>query len=101
MGVSGLTIVDDTLANRGCPIPLRCGLRMNRGLFLVSRGLRRLLRGKPMAPQGGTLGLLHGRSLKETLNLIVGLPGLGCRWLRHVAEKHGSSDDVLASSVED
>jgi hypothetical protein len=43
MGVSGLTIVDDTLANRGCPIPLRCGLRMNRGLFLVSRGLRRLL----------------------------------------------------------
>jgi hypothetical protein len=32
----------------------------------------------------------------------VGLPGLGCRWLRHIAEKHGGDDDdVLAGSVED
>jgi hypothetical protein len=41
--VSGLVIVDDALTDKGCPIPLRCGLRMNRGLFLVSRGLRMLL----------------------------------------------------------
>jgi hypothetical protein len=45
--------------------------------------------------------LLHGRSLKKTSNLIVGPTGLGGRWLRHIAEKHGGGDDVLASSVED
>jgi hypothetical protein len=27
--------------------------------------------------------------------------GLGGRWLRHIAEKHGGSDDVLAGSIED
>jgi hypothetical protein len=74
---------------------------MNQGLFLLSGGLQRLLRGKPAAPRGGTLGLLHGRSLEETSNLIVGPMGLGCRWLRHIAEKHGGGDNVLAGSVED
>jgi hypothetical protein len=67
----------------------------------MSGGLRRLLRGKPVAPQGRTLGLLHGHSLEETSDLIAGPPGLGCRWLRHIAEKHGGGDNVLASSVED
>jgi hypothetical protein len=28
-GVPGLTVVDDALMDRGCPIPLRCGLGMN------------------------------------------------------------------------
>jgi hypothetical protein len=100
-GVPGLTVVDDALMDRGCPIPLRCGLGMNRGHFLVSRGLHRRLGGKPAAPQGGTLGLLHGHGLEETLNLIVGPSGLGRRWLRHVAEKHSSGDNVLAGLVED
>jgi hypothetical protein len=100
-GVSRLAVVNDALIDRGCLIPLRCGLRMNRALFLVSRGLRRLLRGKPTAPRGGTLGLLHSRNLEETLNLIVGPSGLGLRWLRHVAEKHGGGDNVLAGSIED
>jgi hypothetical protein len=45
--------------------------------------------------------LLHGRSLEETSNLITGPPGLRCRWLRHIAEKHGGGDNVLAGSVED
>jgi hypothetical protein len=54
-----------------------------------------------MVPRGRTLGLLHGRSLEETLNLIAGPLGLGCRWLRHIAEKHGGGDNVLAGSVED
>jgi hypothetical protein len=54
-----------------------------------------------VAPQGGTLGLLHGRSLEETSNLITGPTSLRGRWFKHVAEKHGGSDDVLASSVED
>jgi hypothetical protein len=31
----------------------------------------------------------------------MGLAGLGCRWLRHIAEKHGGDDNVLAGSVED
>jgi hypothetical protein len=31
----------------------------------------------------------------------MGPTGLRGRWLRHVAEKHGGGDDVLASSVED
>jgi hypothetical protein len=26
--------------------------------------------------------------------------GLECRWLRHIAETHGGSDDVLAGLVE-
>jgi hypothetical protein len=100
-GVSGLTVVDDALTDRCCLVPLRCELRMNRGLFLLLGGLRRLLRGKPTAPRGGTLGLLHGRSLEETSNLIAGSAGLGCRWLSHVAVKHGGGDNVLAGLVED
>jgi hypothetical protein len=42
-GVSGLTVVDDALTDRGCLVPLRCRLRMNQGLFLLPGGLRRLL----------------------------------------------------------
>jgi hypothetical protein len=49
-GVSGLTVVDDALTDRGCLVPLRCGLGMNRDLFLLPRGLHRLLRGKPAMP---------------------------------------------------
>jgi hypothetical protein len=44
---------------------------------------------------------LHGRNLEETSNLIAGLTGLEGRWLRHIAEKHRSGDDVLAGLVED
>jgi hypothetical protein len=100
-GVSGLMVVDDMLTDRGCLVPLRCGLGMNRGLFLVSGGLCRMLQGKPVAPRRGTLGLLHGHSLEETSNLIAGPMGLGCRWLKHITEKHGDGDNVLADSVED
>jgi hypothetical protein len=99
--VLGLAATDDALSDRGYLVPLRCGLGLNRGLFLLPGGLRRMLRGKPAAPRGRALGLLHGRSLKETSNLITGPAGLGCRWLRHVAEKHGGDDDVLAGSAED
>jgi hypothetical protein len=42
-GVSGLTIVDNAITNRGCFVPLWGRLGMNRGLFLLSGGLRRLL----------------------------------------------------------
>jgi hypothetical protein len=42
-GVSGLVIVDDALMDRGPLVPLWCGLRMNRGLFLLLGGLRMLL----------------------------------------------------------
>jgi hypothetical protein len=45
--------------------------------------------------------LLHGGSLEETSNLIAGPAGLRCRWLRHIAEKHGSGNNVLTGSVED
>jgi hypothetical protein len=100
-GVSGLVIVNDAFTDRGRFVLLWCRLEMNRGLFLLSGGLRRLLRCKPAAPRGGTLGLLHGHSLEETSNLIVGPTGLEGRWLRHIAEKHGGGDDVLSSSVED
>jgi hypothetical protein len=100
-GISGLAIVDDAIMDRGRFVPSWCGLGMNRGLFLLSGGLRKLLRCKPAVPRGRTLGLLHGRSLKETSNLIVGPMGLGGRWLEHIAEKHGGSDDVLAGLVED
>ena len=100
-GISGLVVVDDALSDGGRLVPLWCGLRMNRGLFLLSGGLRRLLQGKPAAPRGGVLGLLHGSSLEETSNLIMGSAGLRCRRLEHVAEKHGGDDDVLAGSVED
>jgi hypothetical protein len=57
-GVSGLVIVNDAFMNRGHLVPLRCRLEMNRGLFLLLGGLRRLLRCKPTVPRGGTLGLL-------------------------------------------
>jgi hypothetical protein len=50
MGVSRLVVVDDVLMDRGCLVPLRCELGMNRGFFLVSGGLCRLLRGKTVAP---------------------------------------------------
>jgi hypothetical protein len=60
-----------------------------------------LLRGKPAVPRGETLGLLHGRSLEETTNLITGPSGLRGRRFGHVAEKHGGGDDILAGSVED
>jgi hypothetical protein len=100
-GISGIVIVDDAITDRGHFVPSWCELGINRGLFLLSRGLRRLLRCKPAAPRGGTLGLLHGRSLEEASNLIAGLAGLGGRWLRHIAEKHGGSDDVLAGSIKD
>jgi hypothetical protein len=100
-GISGLAVVDDAFTDRGCPVPSWGRLGMNRGLFLLSGGLRRLLRCQPMAPRGGTLGLLHGRSLEETSNLIVGPTGLRGRWFGHVAEKHDGGDDVLAGSVED
>jgi hypothetical protein len=75
--VSRLAIVDDAFTDRGCLVPLRCGLGMNRGLFLLLGGLRRLFLGQPAVPRGGTLGLLHSRSLEETSNLIAGPTGLG------------------------
>jgi hypothetical protein len=100
-GVSGLVVVDDVFTDKGCLAPSWCRLGMNQGLFLLLGGLCRLLRGKPAAPRGRTFGLLHGHSLEETLNLIAGSTGLGGRWLRHIAKKHGGGDDVLAGSVED
>jgi hypothetical protein len=100
-GVSGLMIVDDTFTDRGLLVPLWCRLGMNRDLFLLSGRLRRLLQCKPAAPRGRTIALLHGRSLEETSNLIIGLTGLGGRWLRHIVEKHGGGDDILAGLVED
>jgi hypothetical protein len=51
-GISGLAIVDDAVTDRGLFVPPWCGLRMNRGLFLLSGGLRRLLRRKPSVPRG-------------------------------------------------
>jgi hypothetical protein len=54
-----------------------------------------------VVPRGRTLGLLHGRNLEETSNLIAGPTGLRGRWFEHVVEKHGGGDDILASSVED
>jgi hypothetical protein len=100
-GISGLAVVNDTFTDRGSLVSLRCRLGMDRGLPFLLGGLRRLLRGKRVAPRGGTLGLLHGRSIEEASNLITGLTGLRGRWFGHVAEKHGGDDDVLASSVED
>jgi hypothetical protein len=100
-GVSGLRIVDNAITDRGHFVPSWGGLRMNRDLFLLSGGLRRLLRCKPVVPRGRTLGLLHVPILEETSTLIVGPTGLGGRWLRHNAKKYGDDDDVLAGSVED
>jgi hypothetical protein len=41
-GISRFTVVDDALRDRGRLVPLGV-LRMNRGLSLLSGGLRRLL----------------------------------------------------------
>jgi hypothetical protein len=57
-GISGLAIVDNAFMDRGCLVPLWRSLGMNQGLFLLSGGLRGLLRCNPMAPRGRTLGLL-------------------------------------------
>jgi hypothetical protein len=100
-GISGFAVVDDAFTDR-CRLVLPGGrLGMNRGLFLLSGGLRRLLRGKLVSPRGRTLGLLHGSSLEESSDLIAGPTGLGVGWLRHITKKHGGYDNVLASSVED
>jgi hypothetical protein len=75
-------------------------LGMNRGLSLLSGGLRRLLRGKPASSRGETLGLLHDSGLEESSDFIMGSMGLGVRWLEHVTKEHGGCDNVLASSTE-
>jgi hypothetical protein len=54
-GISRLTVVDNAFTDRDRLVPLGV-LRMNRGLFLLMGGLRRLLRGKPESPRGRTLG---------------------------------------------
>jgi hypothetical protein len=100
-GISRFTVVDDAFMDRGRLVPLGDGLGMNRGLFLLSEGLRRLLRGKPASPRGGTLGLLHGSSLEESSDFITGPTGLGVRWLGHVTKKHGGYDNIQAGLVED
>jgi hypothetical protein len=45
--------------------------------------------------------LLHGSGLEESSDFIVGLTGLGVRWLGHVMKKHGGCDNILAGSAED
>jgi hypothetical protein len=50
MGVSRFTVVDDAFTDRCCLVPLGGMLGMNRGLSLLSGGLRRLLQGKPASP---------------------------------------------------
>jgi hypothetical protein len=99
--VSGLMIIDDTFTDKGRLVPLWCGLGLNRDLFLLLGGLRRLLQGNPAAPRGGTLGLLHCCRFEETSNFITGPMGLGGRWLWHIVEEHGGSDNVLVGSIED
>jgi hypothetical protein len=76
-GISRFTVVDDTLTDIGRLVLLGSVLGMNQGLSLLSRGLRRLLRGKPASPRGGTLSLLHGSGLEESSNFIVGPTSLG------------------------
>jgi hypothetical protein len=78
MGISRLTVVDDAFMDRDRLVPLGV-LRMNRGLSLLTGGLRRLLRGKPASPRGRTLSLLHGSGLEESSNFIIGSTGLGVR----------------------
>jgi hypothetical protein len=75
-GISRFTVVNDALTDRGRLVPLGGMLGMNRGLSLLSGGLCRLLRGKPVSPRGETLGLLHGSGLEESSNFIVGPTGL-------------------------
>jgi hypothetical protein len=98
MGISRFTVVDDALMDRGRLIPLGV-LGMNRGFSLLSGGLRRLLRGKPTSPRGGTFGLLHGSSLEEFSDFIAGPTGLDVRWLGHVTKEHGGCDHVLAGTT--
>jgi hypothetical protein len=98
-GISRFTVIDDALTDRGRLVPLGV-LAMNRGLSLLSGGLRRLLRGKPVSPRGGTLSLLHGSGLEESSDFITGSTSLGVRWLGHVTKDHGGCDHVLAGSTE-
>jgi hypothetical protein len=100
-GISRFAVVDDAFTDRGRLVPLGGGLRMNRGLSLLSGGLRRLLRAKPVLPRGGTLGLLLGSGLEESSDFIVGPMGLGVRWLGHVTKKHGGCENILAGSAKD
>jgi hypothetical protein len=97
-GISRFTVVDDAFTDRGCLVLLGV-LGMNRGLSLLMGGLRRLLRGKPTSPGGGTLGLLHGSGLEESSDFITGPTGLEVRWLGHVTKEHGGGDHVLAGST--
>jgi hypothetical protein len=76
-GISRFVVVDDAFTDRGYLVSSGGGLRMNRGLSLLSRGLRRLLQGKPASSRGGTLGLLHGSSLEESSDFITGPTSLG------------------------
>jgi hypothetical protein len=99
MGISRFMVVDDAFTDRDRLVPLGT-LRMNRGLSLLTGGLRRLLRGKPASPGGRTLGLLHGSGLEESSDFITGSTGLGLRWLGHVTKEHGDCDHVLAGSTE-
>jgi hypothetical protein len=100
-GISRFVGVDGALTDRGRLVPLGGGLGMNRGLSLLSGGLRRLLRGKPTSPRCGTLSLLHGNGLEESSDFIAGLTGLEVRWLGHVTKEHGGRDNILAGSAED
>jgi hypothetical protein len=100
-GISRFTVVDDAFTDRGRLVPLGGVLGMNRGLSLLSGGLRRLLRGKPASPRGRTLGLQHGSGLEESSDFIVGPTGLGVRWLGHVMKEHGGRDNILAGLAED
>jgi hypothetical protein len=99
--ISRFAVVDDAFTDRGRLVPPGGGLGMNRGLFLLSGWLRRLLKGKPASPRDGTLSLLHGSSLEESSDFIAGPTGLGVGWLGHITKKHGSCDNVLAGSIED
>jgi hypothetical protein len=92
-------VIDDAFTDRGRLVPLGV-LGINQGLFLLSGGLRRLLRGKPVSPQGRTLDLLHGSNLEESSDFITGPMGLEVQWLRHVTKEHGGHDNVLAGSTE-
>jgi hypothetical protein len=77
-GISRFMVVNDAFTDRGRLVPLGM-LGMNRGLSLLSGGLRRLLRGKPASPRGETLGQLHGSGLEESSDFIVGPTGLEVR----------------------